>query len=75
MEQEKERREFEEEQANLRAEKEEAGEDFVGEVREWPLIQIPPYKTQKVQYVVCLNTLGQDRQYTEEEKLAALRCV
>ena len=28
-----------------------------------------------MQYVVCLNTMGQDRKYTEQEQLAALRCV
>ena len=28
--------------------------------------------TQKVSYVVCLNTLGQDRQFTEEEIKFAL---
>lgn len=31
--------------------------------------------TQSIKYVVCLNTMGQDRKFTEDQKLAALRCV
>jgi hypothetical protein len=34
-----------------------------------------PYKKTKVQFVVCLNTCGQDRTFSEEEKNFALRCV
>ena len=32
----------------------------------WPEIEAKPYTTTKVQYVVCLNTLGQDREFTPE---------
>lgn len=34
-----------------------------------------PFKTQKVQLVVCLNTLGQDRNFSDDERKAALRTV
>lgn len=34
-----------------------------------------PFKTQKVTFVVCLNTLGKDRTFSNEERLAALRLV
>jgi hypothetical protein len=34
-----------------------------------------PFLTRKVQFVVCLNSLGQDREFTEEEKRLALRTV
>lgn len=34
---------------------------------QWPEIKPKPFTTQKVQYVVCLNTLGQDREFTKEE--------
>jgi hypothetical protein len=34
-----------------------------------------PYQKTKVQYVVCLNTCGQDREFTEEQRLYALRCI
>ena len=29
--------------------------------RDWTPYKYAPYKTSKVQYVVCLNTMGQDR--------------
>jgi len=41
----------------------------------WPEIKGKPYQTQKVQYVVCLNTLGQDREFTPEEIKYALDCT
>jgi len=42
----------------MKQEKEEAGEEYVPEVKEWEEIQYAPFKTKKVQYVVCLNTMG-----------------
>lgn len=78
-EQDKERREFEDQQAAKKQEFEEneenAGQEFQGEERTWEEISYEPFKTEKVQYVVCLDTMGQDRKYSEEEKLAALRTV
>lgn len=38
-------------------------------------MQVKPYITKKVQFVACLNTMGQDRKYSEEQKLFALRTV
>ena len=43
-----EKMEFEEAQADLKREKEENGEEFVPEVREWPEIQEAPYKNRVV---------------------------
>ena len=57
--------EWEEQQNELRKEKEDAGEEFIEEPREWEEIKENAYKTQSVQYVICLNTMGQDRQYTD----------
>lgn len=54
----KERTEFDEKQAYAKAEKEEAGEVFVPDPREWPLIEKKLAKTKKIHYVVCLNTMG-----------------
>jgi hypothetical protein len=34
-----------------------------------------PFLTQKVSFVVCLDTLGQDREFTDDEKKLALRTV
>lgn len=67
--------EWEEQQNELKRDKEEAGEEFIEEVKEWDEIKENPFKTVKVQYVVCLNTMGQDRQYTDREKLFALRTI
>lgn len=45
------------------------------EEKEWDEIEYAPFKTKKVQYVVCLNTMGKDRKYSEDQKLYALRTV
>lgn len=75
VEQEREKKEYEEQQNEARQEREEAGEAFVAEPREWPEIAHAPFKTKTVTYVVCLNTMGQDRRFSEEQRLTALRCV
>lgn len=59
----------------MKEEKEEAGEPFVPEEREWPEFEYSEFKTKKVQYVVGLNTLGQDRKFTEDEINFALKCI
>jgi hypothetical protein len=50
-------------------------EDVKIEERQWDEIKPRPFDTVKVSYVVCLNTMGQDRPYTEEEFKFALRTV
>lgn len=67
--------EWEEQQNDLKKEKDEAGEEFIEEHKEWEEITENPYKTRKVQYVVCMNTMGQDRAYTDKERVFALRAV
>jgi hypothetical protein len=39
------------------------------------VIEAKPYQTRTVQLVCCLNTMGQDRKFSAEEKLFALRTV
>lgn len=51
------------------------GETFTPEEKVWEEIETKPFQTQKVQFVCCLNTMGQDRKFTEEEKMFALRTV
>lgn len=34
----------------------------------WEVIQEKPYITRKKSYVVCLDTLGQDREFSEEQR-------
>lgn len=43
--------------------------------RKWDEIKPKAFKTKKVQFVVCLNTLGQDREFTEEEMKFAQRTI
>lgn len=63
------------EQSQKKAEAEENGEEFAPEEKEFPEIKTADYKTQPVRYCVCLNTMGQDREFTEEQRLLALRTV
>jgi hypothetical protein len=59
----------------LRAQAEADGETFKADEKKWEPIQSKPYLTRKVQFVSCLNSMGQDRKFTEQEKLFALRTV
>ena len=70
-----EKQEFDENQADIKREKEENGEEYIAEVRDWPQINPLPYKVRKVQFCVCMNTMGQDRKYTDKERVFALRAV
>jgi len=65
---EKEQKDYADQQEELRLEKQEAGETYNPETKNWPEFKYKDFKTKKVQYVVCLNTLGQDRCYTEAMK-------
>lgn len=72
---ENEKKAWDEEQEEIRKEKEAAGEPFEPEVRNWPNYSYQPFKNQKEQFVICLNTMGQDRQFTADEKNFALTTV
>ena len=72
---EKEKKDYEDGQEEIRIEKQEAGEKYVAEEKNWPEYNYKAFKTQKVQYVVCLNTLGQDRCFTQEMKEKILEIV
>ena len=53
----------------------EAGETFDDEEQEFPEIEFAPFKTFKEEYVICLDTLGQDREFTDDEKRFALETI
>ena len=57
--QEQEKKEWEEEQKER--DEDEEGEGEAPEEKEWETFEYAPFKTMKKQFVVCLNTLGQDR--------------
>ena len=66
---------WEENQREMQEEAEAAGEAFTPEQKVFEEIEMAPFKTEKVTYVVCLNTMGQDRRFTEEERKIALRTI
>jgi hypothetical protein len=66
---------YEQAQKEAKEQAEADGEPFTPETKEWPAIEANPFLTRKVQFVVCVNTLGQDREFTEEERIYALRTV
>lgn len=65
---EKAKKEWDEDQEKIKEEKERNGELHVVEERQWPEIEVKPFLTKHRKYVVCLDTLGQDRQFTEEQR-------
>jgi len=44
-------------------------------VREWPVIKIDDFHTEEMKYVVCIDTMGQDRELSEEHKRFALETI
>ena len=73
--QEEERAEHEAQQAALKADAEAAGTEFIPEERSWEEIVLPPIKTEDKKYVVCLDTMGQDRIFTEDERKFILETI
>jgi len=51
-------RHWQEAQQDAREEAEAAGEEYKGEVRVFEEITAQPFKSEQVQFVVCLNTMG-----------------
>ena len=74
-EQEKLKLEWEEDQEKIRDEKERAGEVYVPEPKEWDKLEEKPFITKKKSYVVCLDTLGQDREFTDDQRRFVLETI
>lgn len=71
-----ERQHHEKTQIEMKEQAEQDGETFKADhKKEWEKIEPKAYQTRKVQLVCCINTMGQDRKFTEQEKLFALRTV
>ena len=51
------------------------GVEFEPEEREWPEINIDEFRTEDQKYVICMDTMGQDRELTLEQKEFALSTV
>jgi hypothetical protein len=52
-----------------------AGEVFDEEEREWEVIEQKEFTSVEEKYVVMLDTLGQDRQFTSEQKRFVLNTI
>ena len=63
-EQEAERQAFDAKQVEDKAAAEAQGVEFVPETREWEEINLDPFQSVEEKYVVCLDTMGQDREFT-----------
>lgn len=58
---------WERQQQDLKDQADADGEPFNPEEKTWDEIGVQAYKTKKVQFVCCLNTMGQDRPFSKEE--------
>jgi len=69
------KREHEEKERDRKEECEGNEQEYVHDDGNWQDITVKPFTTTKVQYVVCLNTLGQDREFSAEQIRYALDTV
>ena len=51
------------------------GTEYEEEEKEWPDINLEEFRTQEEKYVVCLDTMGQDREISDEQKEFALTTI
>lgn len=72
---EKAKKEFDEDQEKIKEEKEKNGEFYVAEERQWQAVEEKLFLTKHRKYVVCLDTLGQDREFTDEQRRFVLETV
>ena len=72
---EKQKIEFEDLAAKEREEKEKLGEIYVPEEREWPTVELQEIHSSDEFWIIGLDTLGQDREFTDQEKRFALETV
>lgn len=49
--------------------------EFEPEEREWPEIKLDEFRTVNQKYVICMDTMGQDRELTDEQKEFALTTI
>lgn len=55
---------------DIQDQKDQLGDEYKEpeEPKTWPEIAEKPYETVEKKYVICLDTMGQDREFTEEQK-------
>lgn len=59
---------FAEAEAARQSQVETEGQEFVPEVREWTEPELPPISTELRKFVVSIDLLGQDRDFTDAQK-------
>lgn len=67
--------EWKKEQDELKQQKEDDGDQYEPEEKEWEVIEEPEYPTEIKRFVVCIDTMGQDRPLTPEQIDFALQTV
>lgn len=66
--QEKDKAEYDEQMAQEKEEKIRAGEAWNPEEKVWPELKAAPFITQELKFAVCIDTLGQDRDLTDDQR-------
>lgn len=66
---------FEEQESKRKEEAEKNEHEFEPEEKEWEDIQLKPYLTESIDYAICLDTMGQDRQFTDAQKETVFKAV
>ena len=56
----------------IKDEKIKAGEHYEPEARTWPVHVAAPFSVVEKKFIICIDTLGQDRGLTDEQKKFAL---
>ena len=67
--------EYNTEQEAAKQAAEEAGEAYEDPEKTWTEIEVDPPQTTQVKFVVCLDTLGQDREFTDEQRRFVLTTI
>ena len=50
-------------------------EEWVPEERTWEEIHLPPVQTTLSKFVIAMDTMGQDREFTYDQKVFALNAI
>lgn len=64
-----------EEYENRKGEAARSGDPFDEEEKEFPLEEVKPFQSSDEKFVICLDTLGQDREFTNDQRRFVLETV
>lgn len=69
------KKEWEEDNEKLKEEREKAGEVHYPEERTWPVLKEKAFLTKQRKFVVSMDTLGQDREFTFDQRKFAIETI